>query len=151
MRKNKNRLHLAKLCTNCNIILDKTNSNEYDTKTGRYLCKICSPKRSALRYENNKIEIRAKQKIYEYNIKLKIIENYGGKCVCCGESIAEFLTIDHINGNGADERKQTKQGTGGKLYRWLLKNNCPKDNYQLLCYNCNCTKGFFGKCPHVKQ
>ena len=92
-----------------------------------------------------------KNKEYERKCKQKIIDAYGGKCQCCGESIFEFLSIDHINNDGAQERKIKKNGTGGKLYRWLIKNNYPKDNYQLLCFNCNCSKGFMGYCPHEKQ
>ncbi len=102
------------------------------------------------RYLDNR-ELRLQQcKEREQQYKQKVVDEYGGKCVCCGESTIEFLTIDHINNNGAQIRKETKQGTGGKLYRWLIKNNFPKDNYQLLCYNCNCAKGFFGYCPHQK-
>ena len=37
------------------------------------------------------------------------------------------------------------------MYRWLKKHGFPKEGFQLLCYNCNCAKGFFGKCPHKKQ
>jgi len=76
---------------------------------------------------------------------MKVIEAYGWKCACCEENKYEFLTINH---NGSEEHKSTERGSGGKLYRWLIKNNFPKDSYQLLCYNCNYAKSFFGYCPH---
>jgi len=79
--------------------------------------------------------------------KLNIIQHYGGKCVCCGETEPRFLTIDHIHGRKGLNEKEKKM-TGGELYKWLKRNNYPKDDYQLLCYNCNCAKGFYGKCPH---
>jgi hypothetical protein len=82
---------------------------------------------------------------YKRRLKLKIIEEYGGKCVCCGENRFEFLTIDHINGDGKQHRKELG---ANMLYNWLKKNNFPKDNFQLLCMNCNFAKGHFGKCPH---
>lgn len=79
---------------------------------------------------------------YKVNLKNSIIEAYGGKCNFCHHSIREHLTIDHINGILTEEDK--KHRSSGGLYRYLVKNNFPKDNYQLLCYNCNCAKGFFG-------
>lgn len=41
--------------------------------------------------------------------KLKVIRYYSNgkfECQCCQEKISEFLTIDHINGNGSEERKK---------------------------------------------
>ena len=72
---------------------------------------------------------------------------YGGKCVCCGETIIEFLTIDHINGGGTKHRKEV---VGGRLYDWLIKNNFP-EGYQILCMNCNMAEGIFGGCPHKRN
>lgn len=130
------------------IELNEKNSNVYDKQHSKYVCLSCLKQRNQERYIDNKDSIRKRQRLYEKQNKIKVIENYGGKCVCCDEDKFEFLTIDHIKDNGAIERKITKQGTGGKIYRWLIKNNFPKENYQLLCFNCNCSKGFFGYCPH---
>ncbi len=80
-------------------------------------------------------------------IKLEVFNAYGNECQCCGESNLDFLTIDHIHG-----RKQSghdRYFIGSKLYKWLIKNNFPRDNFQLLCYNCNCAKGKLGYCPHT--
>lgn len=75
------------------------------------------------------------------------LEKYGSKCECCEESRKEFLGIDHIEGGGTAHRKELK----GKMniYRYLYKNNYPKD-FRLLCYNCNSSLGFYGYCPHTK-
>jgi hypothetical protein len=75
-------------------------------------------------------------------IKHLVIEHYGGRCACCGESIFEFLTIDHIAG-----RKKGDRIRGERLYRKLFKLKYPK-GYQVLCWNCNAAKGLFGECPH---
>mgnify|MGYP001609560470 CR=1 FL=1 len=81
-------------------------------------------------------------------LKIKVIAAYGGKCKCCGEINKEFLTIDHINGGG---RKHIKEvGGGGAFYYWIVKNDYPKD-LRLLCFNCNCSLGFYGYCPHKKH
>jgi hypothetical protein len=83
-------------------------------------------------------------------LKLEVIKQYGGECVCCGESEPEFLTIDHIYGGGRKQLRENKEiGNGGSsLYRWLKENGWPQDKYQLLCFNCNCAKGTYGECPH---
>lgn len=86
--------------------------------------------------------------------KLQLIAAYGGRCSCCGEDEPKFLSIDHIHNDGAAERSAMfgSRDKGGyanqKFYRWLRSQDYPKDRYQLLCYNCNCAKGFWGQCPH---
>ena len=69
------------------------------------------------------------------------------KCACCGENIIEFLTIDHVNNDGAEHRKKFKIWSGWKTYDWLIKNNFP-EGFQVLCMNCNFAKAHFGHCPH---
>lgn len=80
-------------------------------------------------------------------LKDEVFEAYGGyKCACCGEPIREFLTIDHVNGDGAAHRR--KIGSAA-IYRWLKREGFP-DGYQVLCMNCNWAKGVFGACPHER-
>lgn len=79
-------------------------------------------------------------------LRQEVLEHYGGKCVCCGETTYEFLTFDHISGNGAEHRKNTK---AKRLGDWLRINDYPS-GFQVLCYNCNCAKGQGGTCPHQK-
>ena len=81
-------------------------------------------------------------------LKALIIKEYGGKCTCCGENKIEFLSIDHIDNTGAEHRRYLRSLGTADIYTFLLKNNFPKDNYQILCFNCNCSKQFYGYCPH---
>lgn len=83
-----------------------------------------------------------------WRVKLAVIEAYGGRCECCGESGPEFLTIDHINGDGNEHRKAGLRGW--RLYQWLAKRGYPKDAFRLLCLNCNFARGQFGECPHKR-
>ena len=71
-------------------------------------------------------------------------------CRCCGlNEHLDFLTVDHIDGRKS--RPKEEQGLlGANLTRWLRKNNFP-DGFQILCFNCNATKGFFGSCPHKRK
>lgn len=81
-------------------------------------------------------------KTWRWTLKMEMIEAYGKVCRCCGEHRPEMLTIDHINGY--------KTGPRGShhLYFWLKSNGYPKDEFQLLCMNCNCAKHRYGKCLH---
>jgi hypothetical protein len=81
-------------------------------------------------------------------LKLKIFEAYGGaRCACCGDTHLAFLSIDHINGDGALHRKTVP---GPLLYPWLRRNNFPP-GFQVLCRNCNWAKGMYGICPHEQE
>jgi hypothetical protein len=75
---------------------------------------------------------------------------YGGyRCACCGETERMFLSIDHIDNNGALERKSGKYtGGGSAFYSWLRKMSFPV-GYQVLCMNCQVGKHKNGGvCPH---
>ena len=78
--------------------------------------------------------------------KQEIIDAYGGSCVCCGETAVEFLSTDHINGDGKQHRQKVSS-----VYADLKKRGFPQDNYRLLCMNCNFATGQFGYCPHQKE
>lgn len=83
-------------------------------------------------------------------VKKDCFEAYGGiLCACCMvPKQIEFLTLDHVNNDGAQERK-IKRRTGKTLYLWLRTRNFPdKEKYQVLCWDCNGAKGIYGICPH---
>jgi len=70
----------------------------------------------------------------------------------------EFLSLDHIAGKRQmdSEPELVKLGyssklAGGHLQSWIKKNNFP-DGFQILCHNCNFTKGQSkdNKCPHER-
>jgi len=101
-------------------------------------------------YWRNREKILIKGRIYSLERRKKVLFHYGGnspKCACCGESIFEFLTIDHINHNIKKQHKRKIGSHGQHLYAWLIRNNFPK-GFQVLCWNCNSAKGKTGKCPH---
>lgn len=82
----------------------------------------------------------------------QLFQIYGNKCACCGESNRQFLTLDHINGNGTVERRQKRKEKGRSSAHGLLDEavaHPDKSKYQILCYNCNCGRWRNkGVCPH---
>lgn len=96
--------------------------------------------------EKEIIRIMAGNKKRYRRLRFEAIKIYGGKCQCCGENTVQFLAIDHKNKDGSEHRKELKK-LNTNIYEWLHKNNYPK-NFQILCHNCNCSKGYYGFCPH---
>jgi len=96
-------------------------------------------------YLENKNEVTRKHREYDRKHRTECIDHYGGKCACCGENTYEFLSIDHINGNGLKHRREV-----GDIVRWLIKNNYP-EGFRILCHNCNQALGHYGYCPHSKE
>lgn len=70
-------------------------------------------------------------------VKLEVIEAYGGRCVCCGEDRFMVLQMHHVNGDGAEHRREIGLPGGYVFYSWLKKQGFPKEGYELLCCNCH--------------
>jgi len=81
--------------------------------------------------------------------RCRVLDHYGCICRCCGETHEEFLTLAHVNEDGAAHRKKLKR-FGAGFYAWLVKNNFPNDvPLEILCWNCNCAIQYHGGiCPH---
>lgn len=80
---------------------------------------------------------------YNKRVRAIVLEHYGNKCTCCGETKPEFLCMDHINGGGSQHRKEIKRN----IYYWLRSQDYPPE-FRILCHNCNLSLGFYGYCPH---
>lgn len=107
----------------------------------RKTCDICTQKHN----EENRRE--------NQQLKDAAFAAYGGyTCNCCNESHThEFMTIDHIAGDGhAHKDKDGYRLKGKALYRWLKHHNYPA-GFQALCANCNHAKQNNEQCPHVAQ
>jgi hypothetical protein len=82
---------------------------------------------------------------YQDRVVDAMFSAYGGKCVCCGISRRTFLQIDHVDGNGAAHRKETRRTGGFPLAHWLRANGWP-EGFQILCANCHAEKTKRGRC-----
>lgn len=107
---------------------------------------LCANENSLNWYYRNRESQIAKKKEYRSGVRAKVLDLYGGECKCCGEQTPEFLSVDHVQNDGAEHRKTV--GSGYALYLLLAKSPI-SDRFQLLCHNCNLAKGFYGTCPHV--
>jgi hypothetical protein len=95
---------------------------------------------------------RKKNLAYRTGLKDEFIAAYGSRCACCGEDYREFLTVDHIGGGGATERRTLGwRGLGAAFYLHLKKLGWPKDRYRLLCMNCNFATRNGKPCPHTTE
>lgn len=162
----RNGMKLLKICSKYqyapSTVLRHLRKNGIDIISGwaerRNTCHICDIKLtdenydSSFKFSNNRT-CKKCAKILRFNIrrrlKLLVVNKYGGKCDCCGIDNIEFLTIDHPNNDGAIHRK-TLRGLGTTFYAWLKKNEYP-EGFRVLCFNCNCSRGGYGYCPHEKS
>jgi hypothetical protein len=137
---------MSNLCKQCQVILTENNTYPSDWKSGARVCKNC-------RKNNYKINISSEQEktycqIKTLNIKKETLIAYGNKCDCCEQDIWQFLAVDHIDGLGGEHRKSIGTSGGKPFFYWLKSHAFPKDNFKILCHNCNCSLGFYGFCPH---
>lgn len=81
-----------------------------------------------------------------------VLEAYGNACACCGEKRERFLCIDHIFSDGAQHRQKLSNMS---ICKFLIRNDFPKDKFQILCYNCNSGRDknlvCRGVCPHEEE
>lgn len=120
-------------------------------------CKKCTQRRTQKRYRAKYQEIRLKDNAYAKErramIREAVFAAYGGyRCACCGETEKCFLTLDHINNDGADFRRKLvgsqARGGGYVTYRHLFTRGFPP-GFQVLCANCQHGKRMNnGTCPH---
>lgn len=70
---------------------------------GKLQCEACQQHANC---HDRKTNIQARRDVYEA---------YGNQCVCCGESNPKLLTVDHMNNDGAQHRRDLKLKSGGAI------------------------------------
>lgn len=135
-----------KYCPRCEEEKEGDNSgSDTNRKDGlQCWCKTCRSDANKVYYVYKGEQHRAYNRARTRELRELVIEGYGGACFCCGETSYEFLALDHVDGDGKEDR--SKRGGYGP-YRMAVEENFP-DRYRLLCHNCNLAIGFYGYCPH---
>jgi hypothetical protein len=184
----------SRFCKTCNTEkpIDKFPTHEGNGR--RHSCRECRSKLVASWYERNRerklAEAREKYAadpsahwtperrkraneraiIQLRKLRAEVFSHYGNECVACGETEPLFLTLDHVNNDGAEMRRTVHASQN--VYRWAKKNGYP-DALQTLCMNCNfgkarnggvlvrdrrlsegstaIPKGSTGKCPEARS
>jgi hypothetical protein len=123
-----------------------TNNKEYARKhreTNRK--KYAQAQRKYSKTDKCKKINNIKQIKYRNKLKKDVMNAYGNKCSCCGETEPLFLEIDHVYNDGYKDKKGY-----WRLLSWIRTHKYP-DVFQILCSNCN--RGKYrngGVCPHKK-
>jgi len=88
---------------------------------------------------------------YKQKLKAEVIAAYGGACQCCGETIPEFLSAEHVGRWGARHRREEGwKARGASLYMRIKQLGFPKDKFGVLCMNCQMATKDGKPCPHTK-
>lgn len=119
--------------------------DDYHQLKGAGVCTSCKVPDKPLRTGTQCADCSLAERQRAVRVKWEVMQKYGGSCACCGESKVAFLTIDHINDDGAEKRRAGLH-TGG-FYKKLRR--LPVDpTLRVLCYNCNLGRRATGVCPH---
>lgn len=91
--------------------------------------------------ERNRAVIRQKGRETRQLLKDEALTRYGATCARCGYDNPLALCIDHINNDGAAERRALggQSFSGWRFYHYLKRMGWPS-GYQTLCANCNLIK-----------
>lgn len=93
-----------------------------------------------LEHDKNKEQHRLNTNKWRKNNRLKVLKALGNKCVKCGFSDWRALQIDHVNSDGAWERRIQK--TNPSVFYRKVTEEKDSGKYQLLCANCNWIKRY---------
>lgn len=137
---------LEKTCTKCGAVKPLELFRSDGDKPSGYgqPCRQCDA--AGRRARRKPEDWRGKSK----RLREEVLDAYGRRCACCGETTPEFLTVDHVHNDGAAHREEIGHRPTQLLY-YLKRHDYPKDRFQLLCCNCNFAKGWYGECPHKRD
>lgn len=128
-----------KHCIKCGVTLTKENWPKCLWNRSNYICKPCFQAYGKTYYKTDP-EYGKKQSARYHRRRSAVIHAYGDVCAKCGEDEYTKLTIDHVKNNGAKHRKEVPHTVD-----YLYNRPVDKNNFQILCYNCNCSKGVIYK------
>lgn len=82
---------------------------------------------------------------YQQRLKAEFVAAYGGCCTCCGEARIEFMSVQHVNGDGKQHRASVHNA---RVYSDLRRRGWPKGGITVFCMNCNFATKNGRECPH---
>lgn len=153
------RINLLRGLKRCSACLEVKRKTEFSLRADKTFhsseCKLCAKKRSKDWYDANSARACETSRINV--LRKQVVLKLGSRCaspnclVPGGCTDLRALQIDHVNNDGAEERKKYGIGVGPKggqllvprsntavIYELALADT--EGRYQLLCANCNVTK-----------
>lgn len=106
-----------------------------ESRSHRVICRHCD-------YLQYRETYRAARAFQHRVLRDAVLNHYGYECQLCGFSDERALQIDHINNDGAADRRRLTGGNRGgseAVYYYLRDHGWP-EGYQTLCANCNAIK-----------
>lgn len=141
-----------KLCRPCADYLAEKTRGYIAARRTAGLCYVCGRNKAATkdgRCNGCAQAARSRHEAWRRGLFAEVIDAYGGRCACCGLADRRFLTIDHINNDGHEDRRRNGYRGGYTFYRSLKADGFARKDVQVLCYNCNNGKRLNGGvCPH---
>jgi hypothetical protein len=128
---------MARNCVNCGISFVRARQGQGSDQI--YCSPLCRdrarPKKESNRahYEKNRGIRDDYARRWRKEERNRLIAQFGGKCVHCGETDNIVLDFDHINNDGNEDTK--------KNIIFRIKEN--PQRFQLLCKNCNWKKEYW--------
>jgi hypothetical protein len=116
-------------------------------------CKTCKHKEYLKNLQRNlnrtkKYNDKLKERAYEILSNGKIPScTMHEKYNCCGNPYdKDYLSIDHIDGSGAKQKREFKSSSSHSVYRWIINNpEIAKKILRIVCMNFNVKKKIFNK------
>lgn len=84
-----------------------------------------------------------------YKYKQEMLNAYGNKCECCGEIEPAFLSLEHKKRNG--QKHRNRLGSGFAIWLEIRSQGFSKEDYTLLCMNCQRGTLLLEGCPHKRS
>ena len=136
----------TKFCPHCRQIksTDEFYTSSHQSGGFRVYCKKCTLEMKKLDKEKHPLKYKKWSRTTHQRLKRLVLTHYGGgklACVRCSFDDLRALTLDHIDGDGAMERRglSSHQQGGYGFFRLLRDRGFPK-GYQTLCMNCQWIK-----------
>jgi 5-methylcytosine-specific restriction endonuclease McrA len=149
-------------CIICGIEMDRKANKRYCSddckkisaqKGGRNFASKEAVRKTGEKYRReNSEKLKMIKLSYRMRLKYEVLSYYADNgipiCARCGETDPDVLVLDHINDDGAEQRKKlniaSRDSNGGAIrgqrsYEAYKKSGYP-DGLQILCANCNTKK-----------
>lgn len=146
-QRKRNKSGFAAHCLEC----ERARCREWGRLNKKRIKQYCRRKRNLQPSEFFERE-RQRHRARYRKLREEFLSALGNTCYCCNLNDPRFLTIDHVENDGQEERKPNGKTVNSftLLKRMYERFSQEPHRYRAACYNCNCARQYTpGKlCPH---